>query len=369
MICRAACHDDFTPLLRYMFKKNKNAELIFSTLSATDPRGMACELKSFSASNPRCRRPAVHHIFSLGNGERLSLAQWAELSEQYAKWFGIDLCVGALHGDTAHQHGHFASSRVTLNGKTWSLSYERIRLREFCRAMEENFGLVRTPARSVKTRINKDELEQAARLHREGKTLTPVPERLAIGTAVKAALKQCPSLAAFEAQLLRQNISTRWKYDEQGRPIGVSFSRGEAAISGRHAGVSCKVLTLHYGATGTVSDEQTRSIGVPGGVSVMGGAGGDPYCRPLEGRPSGEHTGIDGIENTTPRPGRNPAALLGVAAEPIKEVGSLLCRALQTMATMCREDGDDADRFLEAMQRRAIRKLIIPRIRPYRQYR
>jgi hypothetical protein len=39
------------------------------------------------------------------------------------------------------------------------------------------------------------------------------------------------------------------------------------------------------------------------------------------------------------------------------------------MATMCREDGDDADRFLEAMQRRAIRKLIIPRIRPYRQYR
>jgi hypothetical protein len=337
--------------------------VFYSTLNATDAHQMARELTSFSKGNTRCMRPVVHHIFSLADGEQLSPTQWAELAEHYRQRFGIDHCIGAVHGDTGHQHGHFASSRVKLNGRTWSLSHERLRLREFCREMEGRYGLTRTPSRSTRWRVGKDELEKAARLYCEGKKPTPIPDRLAVAVAVKAAMKQCPTLADFEAQLLRQEISTRWRHDEQGQPVGVSFCRGEAAISGRHAGVSCKTLTLHYGAAGTTSHESTHSIRIPSGASRMAGTLGDSHRGAFEVRPGCEHSGVGCVEGTTPRLGRSAIALSGISPEPIKEVGNLLCRALEGMAIMWREDGKDADRFVENMQRRVLRNLVSARSR------
>ena len=353
MTCRSVNHEGFRRLVAYVMKPSKKPVLIHSTLNATDADAMAREMEARSFGRSRCRKRAAHMVFSLADGEHLSFEQWREFDRLFRERFGFDHGLLAGHGDTAHEHAHFIGDRVKLNGRTVSSSYERLRLRQFCRDMEEHFGLIRTPERSAEARISKDEIERADRHHRIGKQATAIPERLAIAVCVKAAFQQAAALKEFEDILRKQGIVTRWRNDDAGRPVGISFGRGDAAISGRHAGLSCRMLTLHYSDHGTFSHEQTRRASLSSGTSALDAPAGEGNRGADSERPAGQYAGLGNHSQPTGGPDRSPSDFLGGdTASTIRRIGDLICQVLSGMAAMCNDMAVDAEKFHREQIRR-----------------
>jgi len=331
--------------IAYVVKPGKKPVMIHSTLDATDPEGMAREMETRSSGRSRCHKCAIHIVFSLADHEHLSFNQWREVDQLFREKFGYDHGMLVTHGDTGHEHAHFVGSRCRLNGKAVPSSFERLRLRQFCREMEEHFDLVRTPERSARVRVSKDEIEKADRLYRTGKQATAIPERMGIAVAVQAAFRQSPSLLDFEDTLRRQQVTTRWRYNEQGEPVGVSFGRGEASISGKHAGVSARMLTLHFSGKGTATHEQSRGFEICSGAAALDRAPGPANCRADPARHPGTNEGAGGNTPPAAGPSRDPGDFLGDNPAIVREVGNLVVRALSGLAIMCDDMARDGERF------------------------
>jgi len=351
MVCRINYRPDFAPVVKYASKASKHAELVASLLSALTPDEMIAEFLQLAGKNTKCKNPCVHIILSPAAGERLTDAQWRQLCERTAQEFGMTQWVAFKHNDTSIQHVSLVGSRIGPSGKAWSTSNDRFRMRTICREFEREHGLRPTPERSHDIRINKDEIEKAQRLCQSGTRPTPVPDRLAIAVAAKAALRE-PTLMDFQECLSRQGITTRWRHDEQGRPIGVSFGRGEACISGTHAGVSAQMLSLHYSDKGTNIHEQTRRATITGRTSTMVGASGGGDLQADTGGPARQYESTGGNTPPTERPSRSPDQFSGADSAPIREVGNLVVRALSGLAVMCEDMARDGDRFNKERTRR-----------------
>lgn len=353
MVCRINHRPHFGPVVGYAFKASKEPELVATSLCARTPDEMTREFQSLAARNSRCKNPCVHVVLSPAAGEKLTHQQWGQICEQVAGTLGATQWAAALHNDTHIQHCSLILSRIGPAGKAWSTSNDRYRLREICRAFEETHGLRPTAERSQGVRINKDEFEKAERLQRSGKRATAVPDRLDIAVSVKAAFRQSATLAEFEDRLLRQKITTRWRHDEQGRPVGVSYGRGEASIAGKHAGVSCRMLTVQYSDHGTSTYEQTRRATIPGGTSSVARPAGPTDCRAVTSGLAGQHESAATNPEPVERFGRNPGEFLGSHPAPVRAVGELMCRALTGLQIMTEQLEDDGQRFTTDMQRRA----------------
>ena len=345
MVVRINHRPRFGPVVGYACKASKSPELVASSLSASTPVKMTAEFEALAAHNSRCRNPCVHVVLSPAAGERLTRKQWQQLCERTAKELGAKQWVGCLHNDTAIQHCSLVLSRIGLDGKAWSTSNDRLRLRKVCMEFEAEHGLRATPERSNGIRVNQDEIEKAQRLHEEGRQWTPIPPRLAIGIAVRASFRQSASLTEFEDRLRRQKITTHWRYDEQGRPVGVSFGRGEASITGKNAGLSCRVLTLHYSAKGTQAHEQNRKINLPGRATRLDGALSRADNPVVADRLGDQHGRTEGDPKATGGPDRGSGRLFGESAPSFQEVGDLIYRATSRLALLCMEMDEDGGRF------------------------
>ena len=344
MVCRINHRPDFAPVLKYASKASKSAELVASSLSALTPDEMIAEFQQLARLNSRCKQACVHVVLSPAAGEQLTGEQWREICEKTARELGATQWVGFVHHDTAIPHVSLVLSRIGPDGRAWSTCNDRYRMRSLCRAFEEEHGLRQTPERSHDLRVNKTEIEKAQRLHHAGERSNAVPDRMAIAVAVRAALRQ-PTLRDFESCLTRQGITTRWRHDETGRSSGVSYGRGEACISGTHAGVSAQMLSIHYGNDGTTTThEQSRRIEMPGGTSPVDVAAGPGDRKPDPDRPAGQHPGLGGGPQTAAGFGGGPGDIFG-DAQPIRQVGELVVQALSRVARMCDDMARDGQRF------------------------
>jgi Relaxase/Mobilisation nuclease domain len=361
MVDRANYRPGFESVVRYAFSEKKDPVIVASAMCGTTPREITAEFLAVAARNTRCKNPCGHFILSPARDEVLSREQWQEICEKVAKEFGAVQWVAVLHQDTSCRHVSLVLNRINLDGKAWTTSNDRYRLRAICRDFEQQHGLTRTPERSHAVRVDKDEIEKAQRLHREGKCPDPIPERLRIAVAVRAALRQCPTLAEFQDRLVREKITTRWRYDGTGKAVGVSFGRGEASVSGRNAGVSCRTLSLHYGENGTISHEHSRRIEIAGGTTAVAPAFGGPDRIPSEGGTAGEYQGVGGGTEPAERLDRGSDCISRAApAHAIRTVGDLLCRALAGMGAMAMAEARDSERFIQAQQARQKRARPLP---------
>ena len=186
MIVRINHRPRFGPVVGYAFKASKAPELVATSLSESSPVKMTQEFEALAYTNSRCKNPCVHVVLSPAAGERLTKRQWQQLCERTAGELGAKQWVGCLHNDTDIQHCSLVLSRIRPNGKTWSTSNDRHRLRRICMEFEAEHGLKATVERSQGIRIDKDEIEKAQRLNRQGREWTAVPPRLAIPTTTKS---------------------------------------------------------------------------------------------------------------------------------------------------------------------------------------
>lgn len=245
MISRCAYRERFKHVLAYDFKASKRPVLVYSTLNADTPEGMAIEMETLAKRSKKVEKPCSHFCFSLAPGEVLSPEQWAEFFAAVADEFGAMQAVGVTHADTPQVNSHLVMNRVRFDGRAWSTSNDRKRLRKLCTQYEEKFGLRILPENSEAPRVNKTEIEKADRLFRQGKSPTPIPARMALSETVRATLATSRTPDEFTRQLEAHGITVRWRI-EDGVITGTSYACGEISVSGKNAGISVRAVREQF---------------------------------------------------------------------------------------------------------------------------
>lgn len=372
MICRIHYRQSFARVIGYAIKRGKSPEVIASTLDARGTQAMIGEMQELAAKSSRCKQPVAHFVLSVREGERLTDGQWTEAAQRTAEAFGMQQMVCIRHSDTDCDHVHLIANRIKADGKAWATSNDRFKMRTLCQRLEEDFGITATASRSDRSRVNKDEIEKAARLFKEGKQATAVPVRMQLAEDIKASLAQSSSPQDFERRLKKRSISTRWRHDRDGKPVGVSFARGEASISGRNAGISCRAMMVYF--EGGVY-EQSRTFTATGPDSRVDRAAGRDFGPEAQSGSAQADRGHPGTDRTDSATGRDPTGHGGgdprtpdILTESAQIGGQILTAALDRLIRDF-DDGEDRDgkrraRAPEAHPSRALRRLIRTRPKP-----
>lgn len=245
MISRCAYREGFGNVIRYDFKESKRPELVFNTLNSDDVSGMIDEMELVARRSKRVEKPCAHFCFSLAPGEVLSPDQWVEFFAAVVEEFCCLQAVGVVHHDTPQVNAHLVMNRVKAGGKAWSTSNDRKRLRAICTKFEKKFSLRILPGKSDAPRISKTELEKADRLHRQGKSPTPIPARMELGETVRAVLALSRSPEDFTQKLNQHGITVRWRL-ENDVITGTSYARGDISITGKNAGITVRAVREQF---------------------------------------------------------------------------------------------------------------------------
>lgn len=258
MISRCAYRERFGNVLAYDFKASKHPELVYSNLNSADVSGMTNEMETVARRSKRVEKPCAHFCFSLTPGEVLSPHQWADFFAAVVEEFCCLQAVGVVHHDTPQVNAHLVMNRVKTDGKAWSTSNDRKRLRALCTKFEKQFGLRILPDKSTAPRISKTELEKADRLYRQGKSPTPIPARMELGETVRAVLAVSHNPEDFTQKLSQHGITVRWRM-ENDVITGSSYGRGDVSITGKNAGITVRAVREQF------SRHESDRILTPGG--------------------------------------------------------------------------------------------------------
>lgn len=258
MISRCAYREHFRNVLAYDFKASKSPMLVYTTLNASEVSDMSEEMERVARRSRKVEKPCAHYCFSLAPGEVLSTDQWAEFFAAVVEEFGCLQAVGVTHADTPHVNAHLVMNRVKADGRAWSTSNDRKRLRSLCTKFEKKFGLRILPAKSDKPRVCKDEIEKADRLFRQHKSPTPVPARMQLSETVRATLAISRSPEDFSQKLAEHGITVRWRI-ENDTITGSSYARGDVSISGKNAGITVRAVREQF------SRHEHHGFPTPGG--------------------------------------------------------------------------------------------------------
>ena len=350
MISRAAYRERFGYVLAYDFKPSKRPEVVFSTLNSEDVSGMTAEMESVAKRSRRVEKPCAHFCFSLAPDETLTAQQWADFFAVVVEEFGALQAVGVTHADTPQVNAHLVMNRVRADGKAWSTSNDRQRLRSICGQFERKFGLHVLPQKSDAPRISKTELEKADRLFRQGKAPTPIPARMELGEVVRATLAVARTPEDFTEKLAEHGITVRWRI-ESGVITGSSFAKGEVSISGKNAGVTVRAVREQF------SQHEHHRIPTPGcpAPALVGNLEGAIACRTrsAERRIVGRERAVGAAEcparKTHRRDGDHGGDAAAAAGEPslaqiLDDAVKLGCLGLLGLIDLLLTDGDPTRR-------------------------
>ena len=98
----------------------------------------------FSSLNDRVKLPYSEITLNLSPGERLSEANWINLSKEYMEKMGYGNCCYSiiLNKDKEHSHVHILHSRIDSEGKSVSNSLDYQRSEKLARELEKKYNLV-----------------------------------------------------------------------------------------------------------------------------------------------------------------------------------------------------------------------------------
>ena len=262
MISRAAYREYFRGVLAYDMKESKGPVIVFNTLTSDNALDMADEMEALAKRSKKVQKPCAHYCFSLAPGEVLTAEQWADFFAAVVEEFGALQAVGITHADTPQVNAHLVMNRVKADGKAWSTSNDRHRLRALCLHYEKKFGLRILPTESDALRVSKTEIEKADRLYRQHKAPTPIPARVQLTETIRATLATATNPDDFTYKLSEQGVSVRWRVEE-GNATGISYAIGEVCISGKSAGITVRTIRDRF------NYESTRSLAPSGSAPAL----------------------------------------------------------------------------------------------------
>ncbi len=165
----------------------------------------------------------VYHIsldFAHEDTPKLTDALMVEIAREYMRRMGIvnTQYIVSRHTDREHQHLHIVANRVDNDGNTISANNDRVRNAKICKALTREYGLHFSKG---KVKVKRDRLRGKDKV------------KYQIYDAVKAALPRCNCWSDLCDRLAKQGIGVNFKYNRnEGKIIGVSFTKGETSFSG-----------------------------------------------------------------------------------------------------------------------------------------
>jgi hypothetical protein len=186
-----------------------------------------------------CADPVRHFMMRPAPGEDLSEEQWRRAASLLVGRMGYAESPWAayLHSHGDGRHLHVVTSLVRYDGKLVKDSFEKRRIHDVARVLEQEFGL--QPVKSLGDRGQGDRL--AARTGTESTDLAEL--RATIDRALETA--QGRSLGDLAALLRSAGVEMRLRTSREQLPVGVSFRAGDGpALPGGELGKSYTVGAL-----------------------------------------------------------------------------------------------------------------------------
>ena len=129
-----------------------------------DHRAVAEEMRHEAAASGHVQRPVYHVIVSFDPSDRPTDDEVRQAADRTLKDLGLERHQALIvrHSDTEHPHVHLMVNRVGPDGRAWSTSHERRRLRASMEAQERELGVRWTGKNRVAARAPDADLETRA---------------------------------------------------------------------------------------------------------------------------------------------------------------------------------------------------------------
>ena len=209
---------------------SKDVRLDDNTTIARSMHGQADDKPGRKLKNP------VYHIsldFAHEDTHKLTDALMVEIAREYMRRMGIvnTQYIVCRHTDREHQHLHIVANRVDNNGNAISDSNDNARNVKVCKALTREYGLHFSKG---KMNVKRDRLRGKDKV------------KYQIYDAIKAALPHCNCWSDLCDRLAKQGIGVNFKYNRnEGKIIGVSFTKNEISFSGSRIDRSMSFYKLH----------------------------------------------------------------------------------------------------------------------------
>jgi len=227
MIARIIRGRGFGGTVRYCQDKAIGGRPLGTSVQTEDPNGASSkeviyELRSITSAR-EAARPVVHIPIRSRDGEHLSEEQWLLVADRVRTEMGFENCPWAayLHNNEdgrEGQHLHLVLSRVTFDGQIVSDRNDRIRVMEFMRVLERDFGM--EPVLSHE-RARSRAYPHSAEGRDQDREITM------LRALIDAAGPNARTLRGFVERLEVSGVQAHLKISSKGNLQGASFQLGE----------------------------------------------------------------------------------------------------------------------------------------------
>jgi hypothetical protein len=166
-------------------------------------------------------KPVFHAVLTFHRDEVLDDAKKIELGLKFMDAVGMlnTQRVIAAHKDARHQHIHLLANRIDYDGNPIHNFPEILRGRDAVERLNREYGLVPVASKDLRE-TNFDKLDASD------------TRKYVVFRSVKEAAAQARNLEELEERLRPEGIGMRYRLDESGRRMGVSFLYQNEAFRG-----------------------------------------------------------------------------------------------------------------------------------------
>jgi len=240
MIPKIKTGKDFSGVLQYALKEEKQGEILDKNMLGETPRQLDKEFRMVADSNTRAEKKMKHFMLSFADQDRdnLNPEKMKHISREFLKGMGYkdNQFVTVRHTDNGHEHLHMIVNRInTDKRKAVKDGREKYHGSRIARQLEKKYGLTITPSQKQeqeKRPESKEEKELKKRLADEPKPTQTDKE--AIREIVRKAMKEGRDMPEVVKKIRTSGVDvkisgskdgkkvTGWKFGYKGREYKAS---------------------------------------------------------------------------------------------------------------------------------------------------
>ncbi|HEV3412191.1 MAG TPA: relaxase/mobilization nuclease domain-containing protein [Puia sp.] len=212
----------FVRACQYVMQDRQRAQVLYQEgVRGHNYRLAARDFEVVAQLHETIGKPVFHAVLTFHRKEELDNGRKVELALKYFDGVGMvntQLLIAA-HNDARHEHVHLLANRIDYDGKPIHNFPEVLRGRDTVQQLNDEYGLVPVAAKDLR-QINFDALDRSDL------------RKYAVYRSVKTALAQVKDMDELERRLGSEGIGMRYRLDEAGRRVGISFLYQSEAFRG-----------------------------------------------------------------------------------------------------------------------------------------
>jgi|GEM_PF-1032467 hypothetical protein len=212
----------FSRTCQYVAEDLTRAQVLYQEgVRGHDYRLAARDFEMVASLHESIGKPVFHAVLTFHRDEELDDSGKVELGLKYLEGVGMVNTQRLIvaHRDARHEHIHLVANRIDYNGEPIRNFPEILRSRDTVQALVREYGLVPVAAKDLR-RTNFDALDASD------------TRKYVIYRAVRDGIAEAKDLNSLEERLRSEGIEMRYRMDEAGRRVGVSFLYGNEAFRG-----------------------------------------------------------------------------------------------------------------------------------------